>query len=144
MPARTRIAGVPVVDLYATIDRSDTNFVAHLYDVAPSGDVRYISRGYLDARHRQGLARGADVASGTPLRYRIELLAQDYEMAKGHVLRLLLASSDSCVWLVDVQDAEMCESSGIVSDPTAAGITVHEGRTRLTVPIGPLAGRRFS
>jgi X-Pro dipeptidyl-peptidase len=144
MSGRTRIAGVPTVGLYATIDRNDTNFVAHLYDVAPSGDTKYISRGYLDARHRQGLARGADVASGTPLHYRIELLAQDYELAKGHVLRLLLASSDSCVWLVDVQQGEACESSGIVSDSTAAGITVHEGRgrTRVSLPIGPLAGKR--
>ncbi|MGH2758177.1 MAG: CocE/NonD family hydrolase C-terminal non-catalytic domain-containing protein, partial [Actinomycetota bacterium] len=145
MPTRTRIVGVPVVDLYATIDTNDTNFVAHLYDVAPGGKATYISRGYLDARHRQGLARGTDVASGKPLNYRIELLAQDYELAEGHVLRLLLASSDSCAWLVEDLAGLSCTSSGVVSDASAAGVTMHEGPglTRLTLPVGRLAGRRL-
>jgi X-Pro dipeptidyl-peptidase len=136
-----RIVGEPVLNLVASIDTTDTNFVAHLYDVAPDGTASYISRGYLDARHRTSLVRGRDVAPGAVLRYRVPLFAHDYVLAKGHGLRLIIASSDSCPPTVIVTGTPTCQSSGVVSDTTAAHVTVLEGpgQTSLTVPIGPLS-----
>jgi X-Pro dipeptidyl-peptidase len=137
----TRIVGVPVVDLHARIDKPDTNFAALLYDIAPDGTTTYVTRGYIDAKHRSGLSRGTNVQPGRALEYRIELLAQDYIVRPRHMLRLLLASTDSCQWQVDAGPPG-CESSGVVSDATVATVTVLEGRglTRVILPIGGLGG----
>ncbi|MGH2739312.1 MAG: CocE/NonD family hydrolase [Actinomycetota bacterium] len=137
----TRLVGAPTVDLVASIDTTDTNFVAHLYDLAPNGTASYISRGYLDARHREGLRDGVDVEPGVPLHYRIELLAHDYILDEGHRLRLLIASSDSCQWQVEFNNSASCRSSGVVSDTTAATVTALEGPegTSLRLHIAPLS-----
>jgi predicted acyl esterase len=138
MKKTTRIAGDPVMEVVASIDKTDTNFVAHLYDVAPDGTASYISRGYLDARHRTSLVKGKDVKPGIALRYRVPMLAHDYVVEKGNRLRLLIASSDNCEWQLGVAGADAtCQSSGVVSDFTAAHVTVFEGpgRTSLTIPV---------
>ena len=134
---RTRIVGEPVLDLVAAIDKTDTNFVAHLYDVDESGTATYLTRGYLDARHRETLLRGRDVMPGAVLRYRVPLIPHDYVLEEGHRLRLIVASSDSCLPTVVI----VCNSTGVVSDTTAAHVTVLEGpgKTALIVPVGPLS-----
>jgi X-Pro dipeptidyl-peptidase len=137
MKARTRIVGEPIVDIVAKINTTDTNFVAFLYDVAPDGTPTYLTRGYLDARHRTSLVRGRDVTPGAVLRYRVPLIAHYYVLAKGHRLRLLIASSDSCHPTIFVADTPTCDSTGVVSDTTAAHVTVLEGpgRTSVTIPV---------
>lgn len=136
-----RLAGTPILDLVASIDKSDTNFAVHLYDVSPTGDVQYVTRGYLDARHRDGLRTAKDVEPGEDYRYRIELHARDYVFKKGHHIEVLLASSDSCTWAIggDIGRAH-CSSSGVISDTTAARVTVKEGPalTRFVLPTAQL------
>jgi predicted acyl esterase len=138
MKKNTRIAGEPVVEIVAAIDTTDTNFIAHLYDVSPDGTATYVSRGYLDARHRTSLVRGKDVAPGVALRYRVPMLAHDWVVEQGNRLRLLIASSDNCEYQLGLAGVdETCQSSGVVSDTSAAHVTVFEGpgRTVLTIPI---------
>jgi X-Pro dipeptidyl-peptidase len=146
-----RLLGAPVFDVLASIDAADTNFVVHLYDIAPNGEAKYITspngeakyitRGYLDARHRDGLEKGVDVPVGAGEQYRVELHARDYVFAEGHRIQVLLASSDSCHWAVEftgLDEVPQCHASGIVSDATAATVSVYEGTaaTALKLPLG--------
>jgi X-Pro dipeptidyl-peptidase len=132
-----RLAGSPTFEVVASIDKSDTNFAVHLYDISPTGDVQYVTRGYLDARHRESLMRPRNVEPGQYHRYSIELHARDYVFEKGHRIQILLASSDSCTWAIggDIGRAH-CSSSGVVSDTTSAKVTIKEGvgLTRLKLP----------
>lgn len=134
----TRLVGSPIFDVVASIDKADSNFAVHLYDVAPDGAVQYVTRGYLDARHRESLTRPKDVKPGKDYRYQIVLHARDYVFEKGHRIEVLLASSDSCTWAIGGEIGRAhCSSSGVVSDTTAARVTVKEGAgiTRLTLPV---------
>lgn len=132
-----RLSGTPVFDLLASIDQTDTNFAVHLFDVSEEGE-QYVTRGYLDARHREALARGRDVEPGREERYRVELHARDYVFKAGHRIEVVLSSSDSCAWLVAVGQLP-CASSGVVSDAVPATVTIHEGpgETALRLPVGP-------
>jgi X-Pro dipeptidyl-peptidase len=135
-----RLSGTPTFDIVASIDRTDTNFAVHLFDLA-DGRPTYVTRGYLDARHRATLDWSEDVVPGRPERYSVELHAREYVFAAGHSIEVVLSSSDSCQWQVGVQgDPVSCKSSGIVSDPVPARVTVYEatGRTQLRLPIAPL------
>lgn len=136
-----RLSGTPTFTLAAAIDQQDTNFVVHLYDVDPNGNARYVSRGYLDARLRNGLSKPEPVPPGERQDYTIELHGRDYIFAKGNRIEVLISSSDSCHWGV----APGCTSSGVISDTTAAVVTVYEGTgtSRLVLPLGPLKPARL-
>ncbi|MFN2525092.1 MAG: CocE/NonD family hydrolase C-terminal non-catalytic domain-containing protein [Actinomycetota bacterium] len=134
-----RVSGAPVFEVVAAINSSDANFVVHLYDVDEAGSAVYVTRGYLDAQHRAGLAEAENVAPGKDFRYRVPLHDRDYVFAAGHSIQILVASSDSCVWLIG-GPLSNCRSSGVVSDITAPAVTVKEGPglTRLILPLADL------
>lgn len=135
-----RLSGTPIFDVVASIDRTDTNFAVHLFEVV-DGQPRYVTRGYLDARHRASFGRGEDVVPGRAERYRVALHGREYVFAAGHHIEVVLSSSDSCQWLVEVQGVEAgCSSSGVVSDPVPARVTVYEatGATQLRLPVAPM------
>ena len=136
--APLRISGTPVLELVAAIDREDTNFAVHLMDVAGDEGATYITRGYLDAKLRRGLDAPEPVVPGVPERYTIDLHPREYVLPEGHQLRVIISSSDSCAtWS---NDPECSAGTGVVSDTTAATVTVSEGPglTRLRVPTAPL------
>lgn len=137
-----RVSGTPAFEVVATIDRQDTNFAVHLFDVDKDGEAHYVTRGYLDARHRNGVEKSEPVEPGKEYRYAVALHPREYVFDKGHSVQVLLASSDSCQWLISSQltRAVECRSSGVVSDTTAAKVTVAEGKglTRLLLPTAPL------
>lgn len=54
LPENLEMMGPAALKLFAAIDQDDTNWIAHLYDVAPTGLERRIARGYLKASHRVG------------------------------------------------------------------------------------------
>lgn len=132
---RVRISGTPIFELVAALDTGDTNFSVHLFHVPDGGIARRITRGYLDAQHRAGLDRAEPVTPGVFNRYRIEMHADEFVFEPGDRIQVMLSSSDSCPYLVGV----VCGDTGIVSDPTAATVTVREGTglTRLLLPVAP-------
>jgi predicted acyl esterase len=131
-----RISGTPVMEIVAAIDKSSTHFAVQLFDVDSAGQATYITRGYLDSKLRGGFDKPAPVTPGEANRYRIELHPREWVLAPGHSLQVMLAASDSCAWSADPE----CNSSGVVSDTTAARTTVVEGpgQTRLLVPTAPV------
>lgn len=138
-----RISGAGTFEVVASIDATDTNFAAYVYDVDQNDIATPVTWGYLDARHRISLEHaGADVVPGAVERYRIELSATEYTVAAGHRLEVILSSSDDCLssGVGFVTDPECRWNLGLVSDTTKATVTVHEG-TGLTQLVLPVAHR---
>jgi predicted acyl esterase len=52
LPADLELIGPAALNLYASIDQDDTNWIAKLYDVMPTGKEMGIGRGWLKASHR--------------------------------------------------------------------------------------------
>lgn len=52
MPDDLEVIGPAALNLSAAIDQDDTNWIANLYDVAPTGSETKLCRGYLKASHR--------------------------------------------------------------------------------------------
>ncbi len=90
------IAGAPRLHLRAQLDLPGGQFDANLLDVSPDGTEVYVSRGFLDARHRDSLDQGSDVPPG-PNEYEFWLHPNDHIVAAGHRLLLTLKSSDDYV-----------------------------------------------
>lgn len=90
-------AGWPWLNFSATLDQDNTHFVAHLIDVAPDGSEKIINRAYLDAQHRNTLARGEPVPKDATVEYRMRFFPQDDVIPAGHRLRLKMGSVDNWV-----------------------------------------------
>ena len=63
LPADLEVIGPAALNLFASIDQDDTNWIAKLYDVAPTGRETPVSRGWLKASHR-----ALDAAKSKPYR----------------------------------------------------------------------------
>ena len=132
------IAGAPTLHLVATLSdpsgaaRSmhapvDTNFVVHLYDVAPSGAKTLITRGYLKASQRLSHTTPSTLPLDAPLDYDVVLWHVHQRVAAGHHLALLVESGE-----------QSCCLSGApaLSQPLLPlTVTVHAGTLR--VPVAP-------
>jgi hypothetical protein len=88
-----------------TSDQPSTHVVAVLLDVAPDGTAAVISRGFMNARYRDGLETGVDLEPGTPATLPLELIDKDHRVAADHEVELILASSSSTWVLSDERRA---------------------------------------
>ena len=92
--APLHVAGDPVVHLAASSNMHDTQFSVLLYDVDPQGNTAFVTRGYLDARHRDSLETGEDLTPGERYAFEWRLHPRDHFVEEGHRLRLVVKSSD--------------------------------------------------
>jgi hypothetical protein len=109
----TSIVGQPQITLHFSNDTTDAHIFVYLEDVAPNGDVTYITEGQMraiyraekaDTSHYRQTAMGvghsfsrADLLPLSPQNpnlLRFELLATAYQLPKGHSLRVSIATSD--------------------------------------------------
>jgi X-Pro dipeptidyl-peptidase len=97
LPAPLHVAGVPFLHLQASSDQPRTLFAALLYDRAPDGGERLVTRGYIDARHRESLEQGKDMPAGRSATVAWELHPRDHVVEEGHRLVLVVKSSDAYV-----------------------------------------------
>ena len=115
--AGTHLMGRPKLHLRFTSDKPSTHFAATLVD----GDGDVVSRGYLNARYRNGLEQGQDLVPGEPASATLELFDKDH-IIEGEPT-LYLASSNT-TW--------------VVSDENRATNTVDLAASRLELPVeGP-------
>lgn len=121
------LVGEPLLHLVAHSDLPDTQFGALLWDVAEDGTASLITRGYLDARHRDSLEQGEDLEPDTVYEFEWALHPQDYVLRAGHSLRLDLSGGDAYV----------------VPETTRATNTAHFGPdgSWLELPVVPLDDR---
>ena len=90
-----RIKGRPVLRLRASSDAASTHFVAVLCDVGPDGRCNIVSRAFMNARYRDGLAQGKDLEPGKSYRFDLEFIDKDYVVADDHRLELIIGSSSN-------------------------------------------------
>ncbi|WP_440902840.1 Xaa-Pro dipeptidyl-peptidase [Actinosynnema sp.] len=89
-----RLSGTPRADLAVSFDRPAANVTAVLVDRSPDGTSRVITRGWADPQNRLDLSVTRPVEPGKRYRVEVELQANDYVVAAGHRLELVLLSSD--------------------------------------------------
>jgi predicted acyl esterase len=114
MAADTRISGVPKLSVTATTQSPRAALVALLYDVAADGKAKLISRG------------GSAIRASGPLSF--ELYPQDYRVAAGHRIGLIIAGNDD-PWVKTVHSQQPVDISAaklalpVLSNPRTTFIT---------------------
>ncbi len=105
------LTGAGSVDLIATLTDPtgvlgasgsnvvETNFVFHLYDVAPDGTSTNVTQGYLKASHRLSHSYPTVLDLDVPTSYTIPLWHTDWRFLAGHRLKLVLAAGDQSTGL---------------------------------------------
>ena len=147
----TRIFGDIKVQIYSTIKRDWVTFTPSIFDVDPADHQQVpvighvatdptatvaITRGFLDTRYRDGLAKQVPVKQGKAFETTVEAHPIDYVIKKGHYIGLNI-QSEIIEWMVP-KPYPGCDA---VPDPANESgcsyvkINWQEGRTRLIVPI---------
>ena len=98
-----RISGQPQLDIHATSITDSTHYTPVLYDRAPDGGVDIITRGFMNARNRNGLDRSEPVPTDEPYHVPVELWDIDWVVEADHQLGLVVASSNA-EWAISDHD----------------------------------------
>jgi len=88
------IAGPVSMDLHATTDGRDTDWMVKLVDVYPDGKAYPMAEGILRARFREGLDRPQLLTPGQAYRYTIDLIGTAVVFQPGHRIRVDITSSN--------------------------------------------------
>jgi len=93
----TEVTGPLSVRLWAASDAPDTDFVARLVDVHPSGFAQNLADGIIRARYRNG-AVAEPIEPGQAYEYTIDLWATANVFKAGHAIRVDIASASFPRW----------------------------------------------
>jgi putative CocE/NonD family hydrolase len=93
LQAGVEVTGPLSVTLYAATSAPDTDFVAKLTDVTPSGESRILAEGILRASVREGFERSLPVEPERVYAYTIDLVATSHLFLAGHRIRVDVTSS---------------------------------------------------
>ena len=88
--------------------------------VVSEEELEIVSRGWLDARHRDSLRRGEPMVPGETYRFRWEIFGDDYVFEKGHRLAIVIAGSDP---------------DWTIPDETRATLDVRIRRSKVALPV---------
>jgi putative CocE/NonD family hydrolase len=102
------ILGRPSAILYLSTSDSVVTFVARLCDVAPDGSSALVTKGVLNATHRESHADPSPIEPGEIYELTIDLDATSWLFEPGHRLRLSISNADfpnawPMPWLVTSQ-----------------------------------------
>jgi X-Pro dipeptidyl-peptidase len=107
-----RLVGSPVLRAQVRVSAPTMHLTPVLLDVAPDGTEKVITRGFQHIDYRNGLDE-AEPAVDRWIQVHVRLLPQDYTLAEGHRIELLMQSSNT-VWevpgnpgAVDVADGRL-------------------------------------
>ena len=135
LPKDLEITGPIRLDLYATTDAVDTDFVAVLCDVHPDGFVQNLAEGLVRGRFRDSYDEPTLLTPGEATLFRIDLGNLSHVVATGHALRLLVTSSDFPRW---DRNTNTGERPATATSTTRAQQTVLHDRDRpshLVLPV---------
>lgn len=88
--------------------------------VLDEDELEVVSRGWLDARHRDSLRQSEPMVPGETYRFRWEIFGDDYTFAKGHRLGIVIAGSDP---------------DYTIPDETHATVDVLLRRSKVVIPV---------
>lgn len=121
-----RVTGAPLLDLLATSTAQSTQFTPVLYERFPDGSTQVATRGFLNARNRDGLDTSEPVPVGAPYSAPVELWDTDYTFTEGSTVGLVVAS-DNRDWCLDDPD-------GHATNEVILGAPGGSGGTTLRLP----------
>lgn len=124
----------PQLDLLAASTMASTHFTPVLYERFPDGSTQVTTRGFLNARKRNGLDKDEPVPVGEPYRAPTELWDTDYTFTKGSRLGLVVAS-DNRDWCLDDPDGHATNEIILGAPGGGGGTTL---RLPVTKPPGDL------
>jgi putative CocE/NonD family hydrolase len=93
LETEVEVTGLVRLQLFASSDAVDTDFMAKLVDVHPNGFCQRLCDGMTRARFRRGLDREILLEPGAVERFDIDLWSTSHVFLPGHAIRLELASS---------------------------------------------------
>jgi uncharacterized protein len=93
LEAEVEVTGHVRLELFASSDAVDTDFMAKLVDVHPDGFCQRLCDGMVRARFRHGLEREIMLQPGEIERFEIDLWATSHVFLPGHAIRLEVAST---------------------------------------------------
>jgi putative CocE/NonD family hydrolase len=120
----TEVSGSPEAVVHVTLEQgSELQITAKLNAVGPDGSSTLLSTGWLNARHRDGADRPADVEPGEAMQLVVPMWATSYLVPKGHRLRLSLACADfPRLWPTRENPSIRCHTGG--ATPTAVRVPI--------------------
>ncbi len=89
------VTGKVRLKLYASVDATDTQFIARFCDVYPDGKSYNICEGALRASLRESLSKMSLLKPGKPYMFDIDLWSTSIIFNKGHRLRVQVASTSN-------------------------------------------------
>lgn len=89
-----RLSGSARADLALTFDRPAANVTMVLVDRAPDGTTTVINRGWRDPQNRHSIRRTSPIEPGRSYFIPVRTQPDDYVLATGHQLGIVLLSSD--------------------------------------------------
>ncbi|GAC1648365.1 MAG: CocE/NonD family hydrolase [Ktedonobacteraceae bacterium] len=134
------VTGPITVHVWATSSAPDTDFVARLVDVHPSGYAQNLTDGIIRARYRH-FAQGEKpslIEPGKPYEYDIDLWATSNVFKQGHRIRLDVTSSNFPRWDRNPNTGHDfgTDSEGIVAQQTILHDAEHQ--SYIVLPIVPI------
>ena len=100
------IIGHVQVEIWASMNVSDTDFIASLCDVYPSGEAYLVADGIIRAKFRNSLEEPDLVPQGKIQRYQIDLGETAMVFKRGHRMRVNITSSSFSRWAVNTNSGE--------------------------------------
>ncbi|MFN2614433.1 MAG: CocE/NonD family hydrolase C-terminal non-catalytic domain-containing protein [Actinomycetota bacterium] len=130
-----RIEGLPRLEVEASTLGTETHYTPVLFDLGPpvsvdpslctfvtASNACTITRGFLNARYRDGLSSGVDLSPGARYHASVRFIDNDWVVRAGH--RIAVAVMSSNVWWA-MPDAERAQNT----------IFVGAGGTALVLPV---------
>lgn len=93
LDADVEVTGPVKMELYASSDAKDTDFMVKLLDVHPNGFAQRLTDGMVRARFRNGMDRPELIKPGVIYKFEIDCWNTSHVFKKGHRIRIEIASS---------------------------------------------------
>jgi uncharacterized protein len=138
LSADIEVTGPVKVELYAASTAPDTDFMAMLLDVWPSGFSQRLCDGMVRARYREGMDRPALIQPGEVYRYELDCWNTAHVFRAGHRITLQISSAAFPKYDRNLNTgAEL----GVTSEMAVAEQTIHHDAARPSAVILPVIPR---
>ncbi|HEX2347715.1 MAG TPA: CocE/NonD family hydrolase [Ktedonobacterales bacterium] len=132
------VTGPISMELYAASSAPDTDFMAMLLDVAPSGFTQRLTDGMVRARFREGMANPSPITPGAVYRYTIDCWNTAHVFRAGHRIAAQIASAAFPKYDRNLNTgAEL----GVTSEMAVAEQTIYHDAERPSAIILPIIPR---
>ncbi len=88
------LSGQAMLEAFIELDRDDAHFSLTISELTPTGTERYLTNGYLSARHRDSLSKPEAVPVGGRVRYKIRTYPIDRSVQRGSRIVMSISGSD--------------------------------------------------